>query len=69
MKSPPKPGTKVKWQTSQGETSGTVEKTVTAATKVKGHVAKPTKAHPEVLVRSSRSGKVAVHTPEALKKA
>jgi hypothetical protein len=65
----PKPGAKVKWQTSQGETTGTVEKTVTRTTKVKGHVAKATKDHPEVLVKSSKSGKTAVHKPNALKKA
>ena len=65
----PKAGSKVKWQTSQGETTGTVEKTVTRTTRVKGHVAKATKDHPEVLVKSSKSGETAVHMPEALKKA
>ena len=65
----PNAGTKVKWQTSQGETTGTVEKTVTSTTKAKGHVAKATKDHPEVLVKSSKSGETAVHKPQALKKA
>ena len=65
----PKAGDKVKWQTSQGETHGTVEKVVTSTTKVKGHTAKATKEHPEVLVKSDKSGKEAVHKPEALKKA
>jgi hypothetical protein len=64
----PKKGDKVTWATSQGETHGTVEKVVTATTKVKGHVAKATKEHPEVLVHSDKSGKQAVHKPEALKK-
>ena len=64
-----KEGDKVKWNTPQGETTGTVERKVTSTTKVKGHVAKPTKAEPEFLVRSAKSGKVAVHKPEALKKA
>ncbi len=65
----PKKGDRVAWETPQGETHGTVEKVVTTTTRVKGHVAKATKEHPEVLVRSGKSGKQAVHKPEALKKA
>ena len=64
----PKPGDKVKWDTPQGETHGTVEKVVTSATKVKGHTAKASKEHPEVQVKSAKSGKKAVHKPEELKK-
>ncbi len=64
-----KPGDKVKWNTSQGETHGTVEKKVTSATRVKGHVAKATKEAPQYLVKSDKSGKEAVHKPEELKKA
>ncbi len=64
----PKPGDKVKWDTPQGETHGTVEKVVTSTTKVKGHTAKATKEHPEVQVKSAKSGKKAVHKPEELKK-
>lgn len=65
----PKQGDTVTWSTTQGETTGTVEKVVTSTTTVKGHVAKATKEHPEVLVKSDKSGKQAVHKPEALKKA
>jgi len=64
----PKPGDEVKWGTPQGETQGTVEKVVTSTTKVKGHTAKATKDHPQVMVKSSKSGKTAVHKPEELKK-
>ena len=64
----PKKGDEVSWGTSQGKTEGTVEKIVTTTTKVKSHVAKATKDHPEVLVKSSKSGKEAVHKPEELKK-
>jgi hypothetical protein len=63
----PKQGDKVRSQTSQGETTGTVEKVVTSTTKVRGHTAKATPEKPEVMVRSSKSGKIAVHRPEALK--
>ncbi len=64
----PKKGDKVTWGTSQGETHGTVEKVVRSETKVKGHVAKATKDAPQVLVKSDKSGKEAVHKPEELKK-
>ena len=64
----PKKGDHVSWGTSQGKTEGTVEKIVTSTTKVKSHVAKATKDDPEVLVKSSKSGKEAVHKPEELKK-
>jgi len=62
------PGDKVTWNTSQGETHGEVEKKVTSTTRVKGHVAKPTKDDPEYLVKSDKSGKEAVHKPDALHK-
>ena len=62
-----KPGTDVAWDTSQGETRGTVEKKVTSATRVKGHVAKATKDDPQYLVKSSKTGAEAVHKPEQLR--
>lgn len=65
----PKKGDKVSWGTSQGGTHGTVEKVVTSTTKVKSHVAKATKEEPQVLVKSDKSGKEAIHKPEELKKA
>lgn len=68
MAGTPKKGDKVTWATPQGETHGTVEKVVTSTTKVKGHTAKATKDKPEVLVKSDKSGKQAVHKPEQLKK-
>ncbi len=64
-----KPGDKVSWGTSQGDTHGTVEKKVTSTTRVKGHVAKPTKEEPQFVVKSDKSGKTAVHKPEEMKKA
>ena len=64
----PKKGDKVSWGSQQGEIHGTVEKVVTATTKVKGHTAKASREAPEVLVKSDKTGKQAVHKPEALKK-
>ena len=63
-----KPGDKVAWNTSQGETHGTVEKKVTGTEKVKSHVAKASPAHPEYKVKSAKSGKAAIHKAEALRK-
>lgn len=63
-----KKGDKVKWTAAQGEIEGTVEKTVTSTTKVKGHTAKATKEKPQILVKSDKSGKQAVHKPDELKK-
>lgn len=68
MKSLPKSGDKVRWDTPQGETHGVVEKVVTHQTKIKGHTAKATRDAPQVLVKSSKSGKEAVHKPQELKK-
>ena len=63
-----KHGDKVEWNTSQGPTKGTVVGTTTHTTHVKGYTAKATPAHPEVEVKSAKSGKTAVHRPDALKK-
>lgn len=50
-----KPGDKVSWGTSGGETHGTVEKKVTGTTKVKGHTAKATKTGEPLVRRKNRS--------------
>jgi hypothetical protein len=64
-----KPGDKVKWDTPQGETRGTVVKKETGTAKVKGYTAKALPGHPEFRVKSSKSGKEAIHKPEELRKA
>jgi hypothetical protein len=63
----PKPGDRVRWGTPQGDTEGTVEAIVTSPTQIKGHTAEASHEHPEVLVRSAKSGKTAVHKPGALR--
>ena len=68
MAKAPKPGDKVAWGSSQGETHGTVEKKVTSTTKVKGHVAKATKEAPQYLVKRDKTGAKAVHKPDELKR-
>jgi hypothetical protein len=63
-----KKGDRVKWNTSQGETTGTVEKKLTSRTKVKGHEVAASADNPEYLVESEKSGKQAAHKPSALTK-
>jgi len=63
-----KPGDHVPWNTSQGRTQGKVVKKLTSETKIKGHVAKPTKGDPQYLVQSDKSGAKAAHKPGELKK-
>ena len=63
-----KKGDKVTWNTSQGETHGTVEQKVTSTTKIKGFTAKATKENPEFKVKSDKTGAEAVHKPEQLHK-
>lgn len=63
-----KKGDTVAWRTSQGETTGKVIKKQTSATKIKGHEVKASKADPQIIVQSSKSGAKAAHKPSALKK-
>jgi hypothetical protein len=64
-----KRGQAVEWNSPQGKVQGIVERTVTQATRVKGHVAKANPKHPEVLVRSSKTGAEAIHLPHELRSA
>lgn len=63
-----KKGDEVAWDTSQGETHGTVDKKLTSTAHVKGHVAKATKDDPQYLVTSAKSGKQAIHRADELRK-
>lgn len=64
-----KPGDRVKWDHSQGESTGKVVRKVTRPTDIKGHHLAASPDHPEYLVESDRTGARAVHRPEALHKA
>ena len=63
-----KKGDHVEWNTSQGPTTGTVQKKLTRPTDIQGHHVAASPGHPEYLVASDKSGKAAAHKPEALKK-
>ena len=64
-----KPGDKVKWDTSQGETHGEVVKKQTSPTKIKSHKVAASRDNPEYIVKSAKSGKIAAHKPAELRKA
>jgi len=61
-------GDKVQWETSQGRTEGEVTRKVTGPTKAGGYVAKASPRNPQYEVKSSKSGKTAIHKASALKK-
>ena len=63
-----KAGDKVKWDTSQGETHGVVEKKQTTATKIKNHKVAASKENPQYIVKSDKTGAKAAHKAEELKK-
>lgn len=63
-----KPGDKVSWNTSQGETLGTVVNKQTTPTKIKTHKVAASKDNPEYIVKSDKTGAKAAHKAEALKK-
>ena len=62
-------GDKVEWNTPQGKTRGTVKKKLTSDTEVGGQKINASEDDPRYLVESEKSGKEAVHKPEALSKA
>ena len=63
-----KKGDKVGWDSSGGHSEGTVVKKQTTPTQIKGHKVAASKADPQYIVKSDKSGKEASHKPEALKK-
>jgi hypothetical protein len=63
------PGDKVKWETSQGETVGRVQKKQTSPTKIKSHKVDASKANPEYIVESEKTGAKAAHKPQSLRRA
>ena len=62
------PGDEVTWETSQGETHGTVVEKVTGRAKAGGHTAKASAEEPQYRVASAKTGKQAIHKPDALRK-
>ena len=61
-------GDKVSWHTHGTTTEGTVQKKITSDTQAAGRKVKADKDDPQYLVESDKSGRDAVHKPEALDK-
>lgn len=63
-----KKGDKVSWQSHGTTVPGTVEEKITSETEAAGREVKASKDEPQYRVTSDKSGRDAVHKPEALKK-
>ena len=64
-----KAGDKVKWDHSQGATTGNVVRKLTSPTKIKTHKVAASPDNPEYLVESGKTGARAAHKPSELRKA
>ena len=62
-------GDEVKWDHSQGTTTGKVVRKQTTPTKIKGHKVAASKDNPEYIVKSGKTGAIAAHKPSELRKA
>lgn len=61
-------GDKVSWRTHGTTTEGTVQRKITSDTQAAGRKVKADKDDPQYLVESDKSGRDAVHKPDALEK-
>ena len=64
-----KAGDTVKWDYSQGTTTGKVVRKLTRPTKIKTHKVAASPDNPEYLVESGKTGARAAHRPSELRKA
>jgi hypothetical protein len=69
MKKTLKRGDKVSWNSSGGHSVGKVVKKQTTPTQIKGHKVAASDDNPQYIVKSDKSGKIAAHKPDELKKA
>ncbi|ADB33919.1 conserved hypothetical protein [Kribbella flavida DSM 17836] len=60
-------GDKVEWNSHGSTAHGTVERKITERTEAGGRTVDASKDEPQYLVRSSKSGRTAVHKPDALR--
>lgn len=61
-----RPGDDVSWHTHGTTTHGSVEKKITEDTRAAGRTVRASEDDPQYLVRSDKSGRTAVHKPDAL---
>ncbi|MFE0450917.1 DUF2945 domain-containing protein [Streptomyces sp. NPDC058914] len=67
-KKQPRKGDRVSWKSHRSETTGKVEKKITERTEEAGRTVAASPEDPQYLVRSDKSGREAVHKPQALRK-
>lgn len=63
-----RPGTRVAWNTSQGETQGKVVRKLIEPCNIEGHHVAASDEDPQYLVESEKTGARAAHKPEALRR-
>ena len=63
-----KAGDKVEWNSSGGRSLGKVVRKQTSPMTIKGHTVAASPENPEYVVRSDKSGRIAAHKPDALKR-
>jgi hypothetical protein len=61
-------GDDVTWQSHGTTVEGTVERKITSDTEASGRTVRASKDEPQYEVRSDKSGRTAVHKPDALHK-
>ena len=61
-------GDKVEWDSHGGTAVGVVEEKITERTEAGGRTVAASTDEPQYLVRSEKSGRTAVHKPEALRR-
>jgi hypothetical protein len=59
-------GDRVTWNSHGSTAEGTVERKITADTEASGRTVRASEDEPQYEVRSEKSGRTAVHRPEAL---
>ncbi|MFF5358249.1 DUF2945 domain-containing protein [Streptomyces scabiei] len=64
----PRKGDPVAWKSHGSEATGKVEKKITERTEAAGRTVEASAEDPQYLVRSDRSGRTAVHRPQALRR-
>ena len=64
-----KAGDPVKWDHSQGTTTGKVVRELTRPTEIRSHKVAASPENPEYLVKSDKTGAEAAHKPSELRKA
>jgi hypothetical protein len=61
-----KKGDRVRWDAGNQSSEGTVEEVITSDTEAGGRTVRASREEPQYLVRSEKSGRTAVHKPDAI---